>query len=313
MNKKTIGIWGIRLIIFAAFVYLCLGWFDLKLVANQLLRLLAQPIALLLMTVLYGMAFVLRAVAWRRYLHDHVSFKVCLHALFYSLFINHILPFKVGEVVRAGYLVQGKHASWDEAAHSVIVLRSLDVLTLGLFSGIGVLVIGLRVSWFAMIGFVLGIMLVIGLVYFLSKQKLSGFLHKHVRLMKQAMSGTSGVMIVSLTAISWLLEAFVVIGVAHALKIKLSFLQGVWVTSMTIAGQTFNFTPGGIGTYESVMSFSLAAVGMSLSNAYAVALLSHGFKFIFSFAAGAYVLITSPVSLRDVRKWTAKKKLEEQK
>ena len=57
---------------------------------------------------------------------------------------------------------------------------------------------------------------------------------------------------------SWICEAFVIYEIANSL----TFLQAVWVNSVTIAGQVFQLTPGGLGTYETVMTFALRALGV---------------------------------------------------
>jgi uncharacterized membrane protein YbhN (UPF0104 family) len=100
-------------------------------------------------------------------------------------------------------------------------------------------------------------------------------------------------MIILLTAGSWVLEAFVLFGIARTLP----FMQAIWINSITIAGQVFQLTPGGIGTYETVMTFALTAIGVPTADAYEWALLSHGFKFLFSYGAGMIVLLVYPIQL----------------
>jgi len=136
-----------KLMLFAAFVGLCVFFLDLKAINRQLLTLLHHPFTLAGMALLYGMAFCLRAFAWKWYVNKDVAFSVFLYAQFYSLFINHVLPVKAGDAVRIGLLAKEKDVQWDESLHSVVVMRSLDLLVLAAYAGIGVFWMGLAYAW----------------------------------------------------------------------------------------------------------------------------------------------------------------------
>ncbi|GEN32662.1 lysylphosphatidylglycerol synthase transmembrane domain-containing protein [Aneurinibacillus danicus] len=308
MQIKLIGIWVVRALLLGAFLALTLYVFDWLLIRRQSATLLARPGWLIWMTAMYISAFALRAWAWRTYLQRRVSFADCMHGLFYSLFLNHILPIKVGDAVRIGYIATRQAITWDEAAHSVVVLRLLDMLVLGAIAATGMLALGLALStaffWFFLAASVAGC----GAVYMWLRTKPYAFWEKHLRLLQSGLAGSGGILVIGTTFVSWLLEAWVVVGVIRAINLELSFVQGVWANSMTIAGQVFHFTPGGVGTYESVMSFTLAALGIRFQDAYIVALLSHGFKFAFSYVVGAYVLLRVPISFHQICDWIGKKK-----
>ncbi|QYY43483.1 lysylphosphatidylglycerol synthase transmembrane domain-containing protein [Aneurinibacillus thermoaerophilus] len=300
---KQVIIWLIRAGLFGVFFLLTFYLFDWDFVRRQGERLLCHPGWLVWMALAYLLAFGLRALAWRTYLRGHVSFSACLHGIFYSLFINHVLPVKAGDIIRIGYIVKREAISWSEAVHSVVVLRLLDMLVLGGMAAAGILALGLSlptvVFWFALAGSIA----VVGVVYTWLKKSERGFLRKHVHMLRDGLAGQRGFLIVVATIFSWVLEAWVIYGVVRALALDISFLEGVWANSMTIAGQTFHFTPGGVGTYESVMSFSLAALGTEWQDAYLATLLSHAFKFVFSYVAGLYVLFCAPLSVGEMREW----------
>lgn len=292
---------GGKLLLFLIFVLLCLSFFDGENLKEQVLNLFQHPLHLIGMSLLYGLAFFLRAFAWKWYINKDVPFAVYLNGLFYSLFINHILPVKVGDAIRIGFLAKEKQVEWDEAIHSVVVLRTLDLLVLASIAGMGVLLLGLEYAWGVLLAFLLiGCFLIWG---FFRWGYRNNFIQKHIQLVRSAFSGGRGLAIVSSVAGSWILEAFVVLGVTFALSIEIPFWSGLWVNSMTIAGQLFHFAPGGLGTYESVMTFSLVTVGINWQHAYEVALLSHGFKFVFSYLVGLWVWIAAPVSWAEMKEW----------
>ena len=85
---------------------------------------------------------------------------------------------------------------------------------------------------------------------------------------------------------SWILEAAVVLVAAQALGVELSIAAAVTVTAFTILFQVFHLTPGGIGVYEASMTGALYAHGIPAEEALALAVLTHGLKFAYSYSVG---------------------------
>jgi uncharacterized membrane protein YbhN (UPF0104 family) len=279
---------------------------------ERLVRLLARPEWLAAVTLLYTASFLLKGWAWRLYTDGRISGRTALAGLYASLFVNHVLPVKAGDLVRAGAAARGRgRLSWDEALHSVAALRSLDLLTLGAFAASGAVYYGqgdaLELRWYAVAACAAAI--AAGIVIWAGPRlrlKAASFIGKHGGMARSVLTGRRGWAILLLTAASWTLEGAVVYGAAQVLGIQLGIAAAIWVTSVTVAGQVFHFTPGGIGTYESVMSAMLAAgLGIPLEEAFAVALATHGFKFLYSYAAGGILLWQAAVSWKEIRGWTA--------
>lgn len=308
LKKWTIRAISIILLLF--FIHLCIQFFDYNHLKSYVTILWQRPIWLVLMTSLYFLSFVCKAIAWKLYVKQDIPLTRYLNGLFYSLFVNHIVPIKVGDVVRAGVISREKNMSWDVAIHSVVVMRLLDLLILGSFCLIGIIYWkdpdpSDFVIWTAMVA-------ILGIVLWRSKQlERIPILQRHVQLLKRAVSGLSGVYMLALILLSWLLEAIVVLGVTQATGNPISIAQGIWVNSMTIAGQVFHLTPGGIGTYETVMSFALFSVGYPLEKAYHIALISHGFKFIFSYVIGIYILFKTPSIMKELMTSVLRRKEDE--
>ncbi len=91
---------------------------------------------------------------------------------------------------------------------------------------------------------------------------------------------------------SWVLEASVIIVAAKALGVDLSIAAAVAVTAFTIVFQVFHVTPGGIGVYEAVMTGALYAHGVPWEEGLALAVLTHGLKFGYSYTVAlAFTLV----------------------
>ncbi|OEF96959.1 hypothetical protein BHF71_04070 [Vulcanibacillus modesticaldus] len=259
----------------------------------------------------YGMAFVFRAIAWKIYVKKDIPISIYLNALFYSLFINHLLPVKIGDVVRAGILMKEKEMNWDESIHSVIVMRLLDMLILGMIASIGTIFIGFDISLSFFINIILVISIIALIVYFFIIRgrfvEKFDFIYRHLKMIKRLLMSIEGVYILLLISISWLLEGMILFTVANLSGSFLSVFQGIWINSITIAGQIFHFTPGGIGNYESIMNIALVSQGLSINEAYSISLITHGFKFLFSYLVGIYLLIKYPINIKQLMEWRKKK------
>jgi hypothetical protein len=291
---------GISLIIFLIFIVLTTMFFDANHVWNAGKLLAQHPFWLLFIFGLYFLSFCLKAVAWKLYLKGKSSFFSCLLGIFYSLFINHLLPIKVGDLVRAEVLKnREKLVNREEAYHSVIVLRAMDMVCLIGITFVGLL--ALEIIYSISTWLVFGGILLILLALIISRQFFSRFLQRQFVLMKDVLLGWNGFVIMIATLISWILEAGVLYGTVHILTEKASLLELAFVNSLTIAGQVFQVTPGGIANYESFMTFALGIIGISLKVGYTIAVLNHAIKFLFSYIIGAFCYWNHPIQLDTIK------------
>ena len=100
---------------------------------------------------------------------------------------------------------------------------------------------------------------------------------------------------------SWVLEAGVLLVAAEAIGIELSLTQAIAVTAFTIAAQVFHFTPGNVGVYEASMTGALYALGIPPEQGLALAVLTHGLKFAYSYTVSAtFTLAVMGIPMRFV-------------
>lgn len=294
--KKTIS--GLLV---TAFLLLTFYFLDLDAMLTEVKVLASRPMTLLLIFVCYFLSFLARSIAWKLYLKNKASLATCMYGLFYSLLLNHLLPVKAGDLARIGILkAREPKIPSQEAFTSVIVLRLLDTAILFSMAIIGLAYLDLPINgWFllwiaaaAAIGFVIAFV------------RFRQFIIKHVNIMLTAFYGWHGVLIAGLTLIGWILEAVVIYGVILTGGSTFSFVQAVWVNSITVAGQIFQITPGGLASYEAVMVIALGATGIAGEKAYSAAIMTHGLKYIFAFVVGGAALAAYPVPIRLIKKWT---------
>lgn len=273
--------------------------FNAQLLFDLMHTLVSQPWHASYMFIMYGLAFVLRAMAWKWYL-PQARFQTCIDGLFASLFINHIFPIKIGDAARIGICARRDRISFAIVAESVIVLRLLDLLVLFFFAFFGAVVYMHTVIRSAVI-FPLVFGGIVMLFFVLRRIDLS-WLQKHKQHWNMIWKSRRFVPIVVAVVFSWICEAVVLFEMAKMVAFPLSFAQSLWVNSMTVGGQIFQMTPGGLATYEAVMAFALTRIHPYWEQAYALALVTHLFKFLFSYVVGLYVWFRIPTLWTFVRK-----------
>ncbi|WP_070121742.1 lysylphosphatidylglycerol synthase transmembrane domain-containing protein [Bacillus marinisedimentorum] len=302
---------SVGIILTVTFAGLSLRFFDFHSLLRAGKLFLGNPLSVAAVFAAYTGAFLLRAWAHYLYIGRRASYTVLLQGIGYSLFINHLVPVKVGDAARVGYIMKKGGLKGDDALHSVAVLRGLDMAVLIFFAGAGLVVFqqGIRfTSFFLAAGGVAFILIAAAVLLSVRNGKIKRLAAKQVQLLKEGMRGIKGAAAVSMIALSWILEAAVIFEIARTGWEGLSFGESVFANSLTVGGQVFQIAPGGLATYESMMTFALAITGVPASFGYQAAILSHLFKFAFSYLTGFLLLLTAPVAVIDLKQWTDKRR-----
>ncbi|KMM37467.1 lysylphosphatidylglycerol synthase transmembrane domain-containing protein [Guptibacillus hwajinpoensis] len=310
MGKKLSRLvkWNVGLLLVMLFIFLLLNKFSLSMVTSFSFKLLTHPIVLLTMVGGYTVSFLLRGWCWQLLVDQKIKFKVYIAGIFYSLFFNHLLPFKGGEAVRMGVLAQEQQGKWGTAIQSVILLRMVDMFWLGVFAIVGAAWIGINVHLNFLIGLLFGLVaLGVLVVLFLKKSKLQSVFKRQWLTLRDLMISSYFPVVIVLSCISWIAEGVVVFGVASLTEYTFTYWNAMWVTALSVGAGVFQLAPGGFATYESVMSFSLNQVGFGWEEALSIALITHAFKYLYSFAAGLVAFYLYPLQFRRLKTFLTKK------
>ncbi|OKL35605.1 lysylphosphatidylglycerol synthase transmembrane domain-containing protein [Domibacillus mangrovi] len=292
------------------FAFLTIHSFDENHLGNSIQKIFQQPVLLAAILIVYFLSFCLKAAAWKLYLNGKARYSTCLIGILYSLLINHLLPVKVGDVVRAKIAsTREPMLKDDEAFHSVVVLRLLDMFCL-----VGIAMIGLSALkvqfrfplWLVIVSSFISLLVLAAIHHYAPV-----FWNKHIQMFKKAFSGKTGLFIIACTFLSWLFEASILYGTVMMVQGDLSFLASVFANSVTIAGQVLQITPGGIGNYESFLVFALTLFGFPVREGYTIAVVTHALKFAISYITGAVVLLLYPVSFRTLKEWIKIRRVRE--
>ncbi|AXV07193.1 Glycosyltransferase [Euzebya pacifica] len=280
-----VTVWGVRTVDTAA---LRTAWDTLS----------ASPGRLLLGLASFGLAFVLRAVAWQRVL-PRLSFGQALAGIHLALGGNHVLPLRMGEPLRVVSVVRRAGVEAGAATASTVLLRSGDVLVLlvlGMLAGPAVVTRMLGPIG----GVVAGIVAALGVAAWLVIARRTSPTSAAAGPLPAG--GLPGLSVIGLTAAAWLLEAVLVHQVAGVFGVQLTAAESVVVLAAAIAGQLVAVAPGGIGSYEAAATAGLAAAGVPVATGLAIAIGLHAVKTAYSIAVGAVALwVPSPGLLGNLR------------
>lgn len=264
---------------------------------------LGRPETLALVAVAYTGAFWLRGLAWRLLLNTPVTVRALFANLQTSLFLNHVFPFKAGEISRP-LLATRAGVPAPEAVATTVVARLLDMLCLAAIAvaalpaaraggGVGTSV---QAAAGAIILGTAGILLLRRAPHRVMPRLLrarAASVQASLRTIPLARAGAA----LPLVGASWLLEAAVLLGAASLLGFDVSLQTAAGVTAFTIVFQVVHFTPGGIGTYELAMASALVTQGVPAEQALALAVVTHAMKFAYALTVGASFAAFEGVSL----------------
>ena len=251
-----------------------------------------EPVVLLALLLAYTGAFLLRAYAWRVLLSMRLPAVRLFSILQTSLFLNHLLPVKAGEIARP-YLAHRHGVPAAEAGSTVLVARLMDFVALSLLALIALPAVSRSTeagtAYAAALALIAaGCVAVAFLRVRASKLAPRRFRAIATRLQTSLsdMSARQLVTAFPLVIASWALEAVVLVGSARFLAVELSPEVAIGATAFTILFQFVHFTPGGLGVYETSMTTVLVLQGVPAGEALALAVTTHALKFAYSFTAG---------------------------
>ena len=234
----------------------------------------------------FGLAFVLRAVAWRRVLPG-LSFGHALGGIHLALGGNHLLPLRLGEPMRVVSVVRRAGVSVDAATASTVALRSADLLAVvGLVLAAGPAALAAGTGWGGWLVF--AAVAAAALAAWLWLRRLSG---------RRDDVNMPGLAALGLSATAWLAEAVLVWQAAHWAGLQISFVEALGVTAVSVAAQVAAIAPGGFGTYEAAAVGAYVALGHDAGDALVAALAAHALKTAYSLAAGAIAVFAPSPSL----------------
>lgn len=281
------GAWWLGVALLPAAAVVIARTVDLGAVRTVTAAVLSSPRGLAVVLSVYAAAFVLRAVAWTRTL-PVLTLRHALAALHVSLGANHLLPLRLGEVLRVTSVVRRTAVRGPTAIASTVTMRAADILAVGVLAV--VLGPGLALDVLGPWGPLLLVAAVVAVVLGgRATARLRRRTHDDVRI--------PGPAALALVVASWMLEGVVIHQAAAWAGVAISPAEAVLVTAVTIAAQVVAIAPGGFGTYEAAATAVLVALGVAPGTALAVAVTAHAVKTVYALVTGAVATVWPRPSL----------------
>ena len=242
-------------------------------------------VLLAVVTLMSG--YLLQATRWRKIANaPQVRLRRFYEMVLGGLACNNVLPIRIGEVIRAGWLSREAPMPGGRALGSVALDRVCDVIALVIF-----LVIGLQAvptpEWLQrmVIGAAILVVLIVAALVFArlytrsqdrgrrDRGRVRRIVRDTIDFLGEPIGRHSAALWLALSIGAWTVGAVAVFLVARSVGIELSALEAVFVASALALGVAIPSSPGYIGTYQWIGVAALGLLDVPASQALAFAIL----------------------------------------
>src|SRR5688500_13174209 len=264
----------------------------------------AEPGLVLLAVVVYGVCYFLQAVRWRLIantptprLRRFYSMVVC------GLACNNVLPVRIGELLRAGWLSREAPMPGGRALGTVALDRVCDVVTLAVLLVIGIQAVPTP-DWLKriVIGALLALVFLAAALVFArwytrtrerdrrTRSRFRRIVRDTIDMLGEPVGRRRAAVWLGLSAVAWSLGTVAVFLVGRAVGIDLRPLDAVFVASVLALGVAIPSSPGYVGTYQWLGVASLGLLDVPVNEALAFSILMQASWFIPTTLAGGAIL-----------------------
>ena len=319
------------LTVFGFAVSIVLLYFSLKGIAfREIWATLGRtnPVLAFVPLVFIGIAISLSSFRWSKVAGTTVRFRDTFTALLIGMFINNVLPLRLGEAARGYVLSRKKNLSFTYALSTVLLDRFFDLtgllLITFLFFPSSSLPPKVSKGIYAIIGV---LMLCVLMIILLSRQSLANRLSKRFTTMEKSFlsrfarraveiqenlqrigSPLTIIFFVILSFCVWLSMSMALWAVILALGVPVSVRCIPFVCALLNIGITIPSSPGYVGLYQFLLVYLLSLFGVPRYEGFAVSILYHASWYIPYTIVGFALTLREHLRIRDIRKLDAEEK-----
>jgi glycosyltransferase 2 family protein len=258
---------------------------------------------------------------WSRVCGGNVRFRDTITALIIGLFVNNVLPARIGEIARGYVLSKRTGLSLTYSLSTVVADRLFDLIGLLAitFAFFPKQALPPAVSRAIMALVLLLIVCVIG-VAVMSHRRFAGFVADRLQKIKKPFLSkiaqrlleiqenlkriSSPLNLIGLTAISlvnWLSMSTALYFVALSVGVTLDFRYVPFVCALLNMGLTIPSSPGYIGIYQFLLTNLLLMFAVPRAEAFTISILFHASWYLPYNIAGAVLLVKENLKFKDIR------------
>jgi len=280
-----------------------------------------NPVLALVPVFFVGCAVTIASFRWSRVAGSTVKFKETFAAMLIGMFVNNILPARLGEVARGYVLGRKKNLSFTYAITTVLLDRFFDLTGLLVLVFIFFPASGLppRVSQalYVLIGFLAFCIL---LIIVLSRESLvkrltarfgsieKSFLSKLTKRvaeiqqnLKRIGSPLTIIFFIFLSACVWLSMSMALYCVIRALGVSVPFHYVPFVCALLNLGLIIPSSPGYIGVYQWLIVNLLAIFNVTEAEGFTISILYQASWFIPYTVVGFFFFLKEHLHMKDIR------------
>jgi uncharacterized protein (TIRG00374 family) len=258
----------------------------------------------LLASAVFMVAYLLGAIRWRKIAATpQVSVRRFYEMALGGLACNNVLPIRIGEVVRAGWLSREARMPGGRALGTVALDRVCDVVTLAIFLVVGIQAVPTP-AWLRnmVIGAAVLLVVVLAALVFARLYTRSqgrdrrerGRIRRIVRdtldFLGEPIGRHRAAVWLAISIGAWSISAVAVWLVARSVGVELEPLEAVFVAAALALGVAIPSSPGYIGTYQLIAVESLGLLDVAPSQALAFSILMHASWFVPTTLVGGAII-----------------------
>ena len=220
-----------------------------------------------------------------------------------GLACNNVLPVRIGEFLRAGWLSREAPMPGGRALGSVALDRACDVATLALFLAIGLQAVA-TTEWLVRlaVGAAIAIVVIVGVLVGArlytarrtrdrrGRSRIRRLIRDTVEMLAEPVGRRRVAVWMGLSIGAWTLSTFATILVGRSIGIEFTPIEAVFVTSALALGVAIPSSPGYVGTYQWLGVAALGLLDVPVEEALAFTILLQASWFIPTTIAGGAIL-----------------------
>jgi uncharacterized protein (TIRG00374 family) len=312
-GKVLVAVGGLA--VSGVFLWLALRNADLEAVRHALADADFGPVVLAVVALGIGYGF--QAARWKRIANTpNVPLRSFYAMLIGGLACNNVLPVRIGEFLRAGWLSRDARISGGRAFGSVVLDRICDVVVLAFLFAIGLQAVA-SAAWLVRLGIgallaviAIAVVLVLARVYLRrrveeaersERRRLVTILRETAEMLGEPIGRHRAATWLGFTACAWVLSSVAATLVGRALGIDLSPIEAIFVTSALALGVAVPSSPGYIGTYQWIGVAALGLLDIPVEQALAFSILMQATWYVPTTLVGGAVIGLRAIRGRPVR------------
>lgn len=280
-----------------------------------------DPILLLVPLLFIFCAVTICSFRWSRVAGNGTRVRETFVSLLIGLFVNNVLPVRIGELARGYVLSKKRNLSFTYAFSTVLLDRFFDLTGLLLLTFLFFPSQSLPPHVSHAIRLLVGLLIVcIGLIIVLSQERIANhissrlvrletsFLRKFAQRvleiqenLKRIGSPLTILFLIALSFCTWFSMAVALFYVTRALGVNVPFACIPFVCAMLNMGLTIPSSPGYVGVYQYLLVYLLSIFGVPKAEGFTVSLLYHASWYVPYTVLGFVFLVTEHIKVKEIQ------------